>query len=274
MDDEVGLEVEVAGDGPALVLVHGFGGAKEDFADHVEALGDHFRVVTFDLRGHGASDGPDDTHAYSLDRFAADTVAVADAAGFDRFRLLGHSMGGMAARRIVLGSPERVEALVLMDTSAGAPPGIDPDVADLGAGIALEQGKQALKPLLDEVAALETPAYRRLVHDRPAYKDFEAYKWESISIEMWAAMAHELTHQPDELAAMAGVRCPTLVTVGELDEQFLQPSRDLAATIPGARYVEIPDAGHSPQFENPTVWFDAVDGFLRELDAVEAAKHA
>src|SRR5205823_7136067 len=100
VDDGVALVVtltETRDDAPALLLVHGFGGAKEDFADHVEALAREHRVVVFDHRGHGESEAPDDVAAYSLDRLALDTVAVADAFGFDTFRLLGHSMGGMVA---------------------------------------------------------------------------------------------------------------------------------------------------------------------------------
>ena len=101
------------------MLVHGFGGAKEDFADHVPELARDHTVVVFDHRGHGESDKPDDLAAYSFDRLVADTLAVADAVGLDRFRLLGHSMGGMVARRVVLQHPERVEALILMDTAPG-----------------------------------------------------------------------------------------------------------------------------------------------------------
>ena len=81
-DDGVALATSVTpsnNDAPTLLLVHGFGGAKEDFADHVEALARHHRVVTFDLRGHGESDAPDEPSAYSLDRLAADVLAVADA---------------------------------------------------------------------------------------------------------------------------------------------------------------------------------------------------
>ena len=130
MDDGIALEVTDTGSGPGLLLVHGFGGAKEDFADHVDALAARHRVVTFDHRGHGESDGPPDPGAYSLDRMAADVLGVADAIGIDAFRLLGHSMGGMVARRVVLGAPERIDALVLMDTSAGPVPCLDPDLVD------------------------------------------------------------------------------------------------------------------------------------------------
>ena len=271
MDDGVALEVTDTGSGPALLLVHGFGGAKEDFADHIDALAARHRVVTLDLRGHGESDGPSDIAAYSLDRMAADVLGVADALGIDTFRLLGHSMGGMVARRVVLAHPARVAALVLMDTSPGAIAHIDPDAMEAAATVMLDEGKEVLKPLLDAAATLETPAYERLVAQRPGFEEFEDRKWEALAPAMWATMAREMARQPDQLARLAGVRCPTLVIVGEQDEPFVEGSRQMAATIPGAELVVIPDAGHSPQFENPVPWLDALDRFLAGVERATAA---
>ena len=266
VDDGVELEVRVAGSGPGLLLLHGFGGAKEDFADHLNVLARDHRVVTFDHRGHGASDQPDDPAAYSLDRLAADALQVADALELgERFRLLGHSMGGMVARRLVLADGARVEALVLMNTSPGPVPGIDPELVELGAQVALEEGMARLKELQDELDPLETPAYRRLLAERPGYVEFQARKWESLSPVMWATLAREIANQPEQLPLLATLALPTLVVVGEEDEAFLARSEAMAATIPDARLVVIPNAGHSPQFETPSAWLAAVDGFLREL---------
>ena len=88
--------------------------------------------MTFDHRGHGASGHPTDPAAYSLARMRADTWAVADAVGLDRFRVLGHSMGGMVVRRMPLEQPERIDALVLMDTSAGPIPTLVPELVEIG----------------------------------------------------------------------------------------------------------------------------------------------
>jgi pimeloyl-ACP methyl ester carboxylesterase len=261
-DDGVGLAVVEAGAGPPLLLVHGFGGAKEDFADHMDALGAHHRVVAFDHRGHGESDAPDDVASYSLDRLGADVLCVADGLGIDVFTLLGHSMGGMAVRRTVFAHPERIDALVLMDTSHGPVAGLDPTLVDVAAQIALEDGKDVLKPLLDAAGTLDTPAYYRLIEQRPDYERFSQYKWDSLSAVMWAAMAPEIARQPDELDRLADVTCRALVLVGDQDRPFLADSERMAATIPGADLVVLPDAGHSPQFENPTAWFAALDGFL------------
>ena len=267
-DDGVGLAVEVAGVGPGLVLVHGFGGAKEDFADHVPALARDHTVVIFDHRGHGASDKPADPTAYSLDRLAADTLAVADAVGLESFRLLGHSMGGMVARRIAINHTARLEALVMMDTSPGPIPGFDPDLIDIAADVALSQGKEALKELLDFAGYLESSAHKRLIEKRPGQQEFEDRKWDDTSEVMWATMARELARQTDELPAMAALSLSLLILVGDQDEPFIVASNRMAETIAGSQLVTIPDAGHSPQFENPDAWISALTGFLSSLPAV------
>jgi pimeloyl-ACP methyl ester carboxylesterase len=262
VDDGVGLEVVVRGTGPTLVLVHGFGGVKEDFADHLDALSTRFRVVLFDHRGHGESDAPEDPAGYTLDRLATDTLAVIEAVGAERVSLLGHSMGGMVVRRVVLGAPERVHALVLMDTSPGPVPGIDGEILELGAEIATNDGMAELKRVMDAFQPLDTPAYQRVLAERPDYKEFNDRKWESLSAVMWATLARAIRDQPDQLADLAALSVPTLVMVGEQDEPFLVPSRRTAATIPGAQLVVIPDAGHSPQFENPAAWRETLVRFL------------
>ncbi len=267
-DDGVELAVEVAGDGPGLLLVHGFGGAKEDFSDHVPTLARDHTVVIFDHRGHGASDKPDDPAMYSLERLAADTLQVADAVSLDSFRLLGHSMGGMVARKIPLVAAERVDALIMMDTSAGPIPGFDPALMDAAAEVALTRGKDALKELLDMAAVLETPAYQRTLEERPGYREFGEKKFADLSAVMWGALAIALGHQNDDFPELASsLACPLMLLVGEQDAPFVKAAQRMKDAIPSARHVVIPDAGHSPQFENPGAWIDAMTSFLATVPA-------
>ena len=270
-DDGVGLEVVVRGSGPPLVLVHGFGGAKEDFFDQIDDLARDHLVVVPDLRGHGESDGPEDESRYSLDRFAADVGCVLDHLDLATVRLLGHSMGGMIVRRFVLASPDRVDALVLMDTSPGPPPGLDSDIIDLGVQIANEDGMDELKRVMDAFAPLDTPAYQRSLIERPGYREFGDAKWATLSRAMYTQMLVEVRDQPDQLAALEAVRCPTLVMVGEQDETFVGVSELMTLTISDARLVLIENAGHSPQFENGSVWLETVREFLAAVDAQSTA---
>jgi pimeloyl-ACP methyl ester carboxylesterase len=261
-DDGVDLDVEVTGSGPGLLLVHGHGGAKEDFADHAAQLAEHHTVVMFDNRGHGSSGHPTEAAAYSLARMRADTWAVADAIGLDRFRVLGHSMGGMIVRRMPLEQPERVEALVLMDTSAGPVPDIVPELVEIAAYVGLTDGKDALKALIDSVGALDTPPYHRLLLERPGYQEFQDRKWADTSVVMWSTLAVEIARQPDDLPQLRAITCPTLVIVGELDLVFVPGSTLMAETIPGAQLEVIAGAGHSPQFEAPDGWIEVLERFL------------
>jgi len=266
--DGIGLEATVAGSGPALLLVHGFGGAKEDFADHVPVLACDHTVVTFDLRGHGDSDQPEDPAAYSLERLADDILAVADHFGFTGFRLLGHSMGGMVARKVVLTAPDRVEALVMMDTTPGPVPGFDPALLDMAADVALNQGKSALKELLDLAQPLTTPAYERIVEERPGFQEYVDSKWDRLSAVMWGSLARAMARQSDDLPALAAtLSVPLLVLVGEQDGPFVVASHAMHEAIPDTTLVIIPGAGHSPQFENPDAWIEALSGFLATLPA-------
>jgi pimeloyl-ACP methyl ester carboxylesterase len=267
MDDGVGLEVEVAGEGPGLILVHGLGGAKEDFADHVPTLARDHTVVVFDHRGHGASDNPTDPAAYSLDRMRADTLAIADAVGLEQFRLLGHSMGGMVSRGVAINETARVVALVMMDTSAGPIPGFEPSLMDIACDVALNEGKQSLKDLLDMAGTLDTPAYKRVLAARPGYPEFEARKWAGMSEIMWGTIARELAYQQDDLPALAALTIPILVLVGDQDAPFVLASALIKDAIPDCELATIPNAGHSPQFENPEAWIAALTGFLSALPA-------
>ena len=269
VDDGVSLEVLVTGSGPALFLVHGFGGAKEDFSDHLENLSKDYRVVVFDHRGHGESGAPTDEASYSLERLAADILCVADALGEERFILLGHSMGGMVARKVALTSPDRIDALILMDTCHGPIAAVDGDLIEMGAQIALTDGMTTLKEILDAGSPLDNPAYERVLKERPGYREFQEKKFESLSAVMWATIVRAIRDQSDDLEAMRLLEMPTLVVVGEVDLPFVSQSRAMADAIPRGQLVVIPDAGHSPQFENGDAWVNALNSFL---ESVAAAK--
>jgi pimeloyl-ACP methyl ester carboxylesterase len=270
-DVEVGplrLSVLEAGQGGLpLLLVHGFTGAKEDFGDFVEPLAaDGWHVVAPDLRGHGRSDAPPAEADYSIDVFGADVLALLDALGWDRCAVLGHSMGGMITERLLIAHPERFAAAILMDTHHRAPTAIDPDMAAAAAHVVRERGLAELARLQAERGdVLSTPAHRRLVAERPGYAEFGDRKLLAASPAMYASLAVGITSQTDQLPALAALDLPVLVLVGALDGPFLAASRRMAEAVPGARLVTIPDAGHSPQFENPDAWWEAVHTFLDEV---------
>ncbi len=265
------LSLEISDAGAAsdrrLMLLHGFTGAKDDFAEVLDRLGDAgWHAVAPDLRGHGQSDKPESEEDYDLDVFADDVWGLADALDWPRFVLLGHSMGGMVAQVAALRAPSRLAGLVLMDTTYGPLEGIDAGEMDLGLAIVREHGMAVLAELQDaREDPLATPAAIRLRTERPGWQEFERRKFLAASPAMWAGMVPRLVSQADRLEALSALPVPTLVIVGEQDRPFLGPSERLAKTIAGARLTVIPDAGHSPQFENTEAWWDALLSFLQEV---------
>ncbi len=264
--DGVDIQVLEEGAGPALIVLHGFSGAKEDFTEHVDRLSRAHRVVLFDHRGHAESGKPRDTAAYSLARLATDTLDVADGLGIERFRLLGSSLGGMVAQHVVLEAPERVDALVLVNTWPGPFPGATPADARRAGQLALDEGIEVLWRAQSDRDPTTTPAHERLLRERPGHEEFGDRKFLAQSPHMYAALVEELVTRPDLRDDLRSVQCPTLVVVGEEDATALPGCLALAEAIPGARLARIPHAGHSPQFENPASWAHPVASFLEGLD--------
>jgi 3-oxoadipate enol-lactonase len=128
--------------------------------------------------------------------------------------------------------------------------------------MALTDGMDELKRVMDAFAPLNTPAYEQMIAENPDYVAFNDRKWASLSAMMWATMNRAIRDQTDRLADLATVACPTLVIVGEQDTPFLGVSKEMVDTITGAHLAVIPDAGHSPQFENSTAWREALLHFL------------
>ena len=258
---------EAGSGGSGLLLLHGFTGAKEDFADWIDAFAARgFHVVAPDHRGHGASGQPAEESAYSVATFADDARRLVDELGWDRFALLGHSMGGVIAQHLALAVPERLSALVLMDTTYKNVEGIDPALVALATEVVRTEGVERLLELMNERdAPLATAADARVRAEREGYIAFGERKFLACSPAMYAAMAAELLNDHDYLAQLATLEVPTLVVVGEQDRPFLVPSQTMADAIPGAELVVLPDAGHSPQFEAPEAWWDAVSGFLERV---------
>jgi 3-oxoadipate enol-lactonase len=251
-----------------ILLAHGFTGAKEDFDEVVprlEALG--WEVVAPDLRGHGPGPHPEGRESYSLSLYADDLLRLADELGWDRFVLLGLSMGGMAAQLVALAHPERLAGLVLASTGHGPPDGVDPTSVAAGRLLVEAGGLAALVEATrgrdDEFA---TVAHRRLLAERPGWAEYGDAKLLACSPDMWVAMATELVEQEDRLPRLAELRVPSLVIVGAQDRVFLEQSRRVAATVPGAKLVVLPDAGHAPQFEQPEEWWRSLAAFLDALE--------
>ncbi len=116
------IHAEVTGSGPAIVLTHGFAASSHMFAKTVPALATDHTVIAWDMPGHGRSEAPDDSSAYSMASFLAAMLCLldlVDGVGAERAVFLGHSLGGYLSLDLALAHPERTAGLVLVDTGPG-----------------------------------------------------------------------------------------------------------------------------------------------------------
>lgn len=274
--DTGGVDLSIAETGVGgrpLLLLHGFTGAKEDFADHWDWLADRgWHVVAPDLRGHGSSAHPTRPEDYGIDRFEADVMALVDLLGWDRFVLLGHSMGGMISQSISLHHPDRLDGLILMDTIAGPVTG-----GGLTLFVFKAAGRLFSMKTMARFARKAPPkapeSVRRLYEERPGYGDEVQAKILASSPVMARSVMSQLGTVEDRLPALRSLDLPVLVIAGEHDMPgFAAGSRAMAEAIPGADLVIIDGAAHSPQFETPEPWIEAVSGFLDALPAPRAGR--
>lgn len=259
--------LEAGRGGRPMMWLHGFAGGKEDYAGQFAGfarLGHH--VVAPDLRGHGASAAPADEAAYGFATLATDVIELADELGWETFILVGHSMGGMVAQEVALSARDRVGALVLVDTSAGAlPVERTPALAAVELVRAAGTERLAVLMLASGSSPLESEPARRLSESEPGWVERGVANLCNASDAMYAAMLTAMLDRPDRRPDLGSLGVATLVMVGDQDEPFLRPSEELAAAIPRARFVMVADSGHTPMQEAPRAWAEALADFLGDL---------
>src|SRR5216684_6212644 len=117
--DGIEIYYEVHGSGPPLLLTHGYSSTSAMWQGQIEALSKHHKLLLGDMRGHGQSDYPDDPRAYSEALTVADMTALLDRVGAERAIVGGLSLGGYMSLAFYRAHPERVRALLIIDTGPG-----------------------------------------------------------------------------------------------------------------------------------------------------------
>lgn len=246
---------ESYGDGECVVLTHGLGGSHASFFQQVPVLAPRFRVVTWDQRGFGRSTSA--SGRLGTEVASHDLEALLDHLDIEQAHLVGQSMGGFTTLAFALRRPERVRSIVLADTPGGiATPRVAEQfrayVATMAQAPPVERWPLDRHPAIGAALGARDPA-RAFLYDQIA----------SLSPPPPPAIALELLRTAHAPEAIAAIRAPVLFVVGEHDPIFPPDViRDAAACVPGARTIVLPGAGHSPYFETPEAWNDAVLAFL------------
>ena len=248
-----GVYYDVRGSGPAIVFAHGLGGNHLSWWQQVPRFASGFTCVTFAHRGFN----PSRTAGAAAPRdlvaaFAGDLGALVDELELDAVCLVAQSMGGWTCLEYALANPGRVRGLVMCDTTGTLRPAVDPPPEIAGR---LEAA--GIHPAAGERMAREQPELHHL------YRGIDALSVELDKTALRAALGAARTRTAADLA---GLEVPVLAIAGAEDVVIAPEAvRHLASVLPRARYVEVPEAGHSVYFERPAAFNALLSDFLASL---------
>lgn len=243
--DGVAIYYEVRGNGPVILLTHGFAATGQMWEPQVELLARDLKVVRWDLRGHGRSDSPDEPSTYGQEQALGDMSAILDAVGAQKAIVGGHSLGGFLSLAFNATHPDRVAALVL----SGCGPGFRKEGPREG-------WNKIANGLADEIEleGLEWLRGRGVEGDPSDHK----------SVAGLVNAGRRMLTQSDGMVieSLDAISVPTFISVGAKDTNYLGGTEYLEAKIKGARRYVIEGAGHAANVERPEAFNAALETFL------------
>ncbi len=242
------LGYDACGAGPPVLFTHGYQASRRMWEPQRPALEPTYRMITWDLRGHGDSGVPDDPAQYSHELLLGDMSALLDHLCEERAVLVGHSLGGYASLRFCIERPERVRALILFGSGPGyrdaEARGKWNEMAEKFAKSISERGLDILKKASAEVSDAQHRSPIALAH----------------------ASRGMLAQQDSRvMEAITEIDVPTLVIVGSEDRPFIGSSEYMAKKIPGAEFALIEGGGHAANIEKSEAFNTALLSFLDGL---------
>ena len=255
------------GEGSPVVFVHGFSNDRYVWDDVALGLPAQLRPIAYDLRGHGDS-GWSIECGYHLHDHARDLLEVFDALQLERACIVGHSLGGNIATLFASRNPERVRALVLVDTG----PALGAEAWRRASGDVSEQARAygdvaeyrkllGLAYPMAAHAALDRFARTSLVRRRDGRYE---PKLDPVLLELLGTERELRETEATLWDALAKLRCPVLLARGERSAMLPEPiARKMAErVIADARLVQIPNAGHAVAFDNGPALSTEIEAFL------------
>jgi len=263
---------EMHGEGNPLILVHGWGGTKEGWFVHIDALSKHFRVITFDNRGAGKSDHPN--IPYTMDMYADDIYGLLEFLKIEKTHIIGASLGGMIVLNFILKYPDKVNKVVLMNTWPGFPNEQGPEIyKESKITYYKELEKDPLNTFLKSTKSSFSREFWKKMVENPKRKFFDLWSVEDL-IER--DLKSQYTPQDNENAAYAvkghnvqdrlhEIKSETLILCGAKDRIApLSVNKKMLEKIPNSTLKVIEDARHSlPLEKTPEVNNILVD-FLKK----------
>ncbi|KFF11252.1 alpha/beta hydrolase [Chryseobacterium soli] len=245
----IDLNINIKGNGKPLLLIHFLGGNQEQLDIIANPLSKHFKIITFDIRGHGQSEKPKE---YTLQDHINDVLSIMDFYNIEKAYLLGVSMGSYIAQGVAIAAPERIEKLILTVPKSN---GLTSSVQILFSEHAEEiKGKNFHETILTLL--------KYFVYNTDIMQYHLDVFETDLTPEQFAAANNALTNF-DFRKGLPNITAPTLVISGKYDG--LNPPKDgqeITTLIPNATFTELQFSGHAPIYEETERYLKLVEDFL------------
>ena len=256
--NEISMEYELSGSGRYFTLIHGAGENRNVWYNQVPAFSQHYHILTYDVRGFGQTQSPEEE--YSMALFAEDLYQLLHALKIEGAFLLGYSMGGRIALELAIRYPKVAQALVLANSGVGG--ARPPQAVERLQGMLELLQKGDVATLAEEMTTgAFSPGFKGT---NP--KAFERYKAVKLEVDPKSFGRAMMALAADVGAPDLGqIRCPTLIICGENDS-YMTPdvARSMQQTIQGSELKVMP-TGHAAAIELPESFNAAVLDFLSQL---------
>jgi 3-oxoadipate enol-lactonase len=255
----IGMNYELSGrkGAPVVMLSHSLGSSLIMWDPQRKALEPHFRVLRYDIRGHGKSEAP--PGAYTLELLSEDAVALLDLLEIEKVHWVGLSMGGMIGQSVALNYPGRLQSLALCDTAAAIAPEAQPIWQERIDAVREKDVASQLAPTMERWF---TPSFLNLNPDMLGVirKEFLATPARGYLGSMYAI------RKLNYLDRLSEIKIPTLIMVGEEDLGTpVSASEVMHQAIPNSKLVIIQSARHLSNIEQPEIFNTNLLTFLNSL---------
>ena len=262
--------VSVRGQGHPILMLHGFTGSADSWTNVAQALENRFQCIAVDITGHGRTSAPIDISAYNMETVCADLLQVMSRLGYEKFHVLGYSMGGRLALYLALTAPWRVRSLCLESAS----PGLQTEEER-------KQRRASDERLADEIERYGVEAFVNKWERLPLFatqsrlpEQVRRLQRQIRLSQRKVGLANSLRGmgtgaQPNLWGRLQELNMPVLLVTGALDDKFCKIAERMLQGIPTARYITIADAGHTVHMEQCAGYVDAVAGFFAHSERGE-----
>lgn len=251
---------------PVIVFLHGFTGSTATWKDVMIQLKGCFRMIAVDLTGHGKTSIPEDVSRYEMDEQIADLESLFERLQVRDITLVGYSMGGRIALGYTKQYPERVKALVLESASPGLRTVEERDArkeADLQLATRIQhEGIESFVDFWENIPLFASQ--KKLSHVQREKIRVERLSQDKVGLSN-SLKGIGTGSQPSYWGDLLKLQLPILLITGEIDEKFVNISREMKAELPNATQETVKSVGHAIHVENPVLFATMIEEYIKNL---------